>query len=123
MFPAGPSRILSVAGTTFIDDKSVFYDILPDNDVQLVAEPENKFDPYAVRVEAWAKDRFVKVGYIPKDVARKYDFSKTMSGYIEQCFPPTGSSSPGIRFSLLSEDEQEARGDLESGVIDDNDVK
>jgi hypothetical protein len=56
-----------IAGFTYYDGIDVFYDLKIGTELQLIAEPDNRFDPYAVCIYY----RKTKLGYIPRDENRE----------------------------------------------------
>jgi hypothetical protein len=53
----------SIAGFSYYDGVDVFQELKIGSELRLVAEPDNRFDPYAVVI--YYKD--TKLGYIPRD--------------------------------------------------------
>ncbi|MDR1331751.1 MAG: HIRAN domain-containing protein [Tannerella sp.] len=56
-----------IAGFTYYDGVDVFCDLRIGTELQLKAEPDNRFDPYAVRIYHGEN----KLGYIPRDKNRE----------------------------------------------------
>lgn len=52
-----------IAGTSFIEDSTVFESLQQGNDLTLRREPDNKFDPLAIMVLTIDGD---KLGYVPR---------------------------------------------------------
>ena len=76
-----------IAGTSHIEDQSVFYDLKEDVSLILQREAENKFDKYAIVV---LNENHEKLGYIPrtdnKIFARLMDAGKMLKGKVVVVF-------------------------------------
>lgn len=55
-----------VVGSTFCGGQELLHLIEPGQDIQLIPEPDNKYDPNAVQVFISENDR---LGYVPKETA------------------------------------------------------
>lgn len=65
-----------IAGVQFHELKNVIKDLKEGDDLQLVLEPQNKYDPNAVRIEYFNEGEETMCGYVPKK------FSAEVSGAI-----------------------------------------
>ena len=81
------SKIFYVAGVKFHKLYDVISKLKEGDDVQLIPEPTNKYDKYAIRIEALG----TMIGYIPRtmaiSVAAKIKFRTTLSAKILEINP------------------------------------
>ena len=63
--------ISKVVGVTFDNRQPFINAMTKDTEVRLVRERSNKFDFYAVSVEANIGEKWLGIGYIPKDKSKK----------------------------------------------------
>ena len=75
-----------VAGVMYVDNISDLLREMKQGDtVQLIREPDNKFDKYAIRIENMAGN---KMGYIPRSLnhipARLMDAGKMITGQVQE---------------------------------------
>lgn len=91
-----------VAGTTYIKDKTVFDEIKVGEKLNLVREPDNKFDELAVAVHAQSGK---KLGYLPeKDnpiLARLMDAGKRLTATVEELSVKGNYVNIRIKISLV----------------------
>ena len=66
-----------IAGVKFHQYKSVLSDVSEGNDLQLIPEPTNKFDPNAVQIHFDNGDKAAFIGFVPKK------YSSEISGLLE----------------------------------------
>lgn len=73
-----------IAGVQFHQLKSVIDDLFEGEDLTLIPEPSNKFDPNAVRIElvTWTDPPSVMLGFVPKkfssEVAAALEIGKVL---------------------------------------------
>lgn len=91
-----------VAGTTYVKDKTVFDEIKVGEKLNLVREPDNKFDELAVSVLAQSGK---KLGYLPeKDnpiLARLMDAGKRLAATVEEFSAKGNYVNIRIKISLV----------------------
>ena len=91
-----------VAGTTYIKDKSVFDEIKVGDKLNLVREPENKYDEFAIAVFTQSGK---KLGYLPeKDnpiLARLLDAGKRLAATVEELSVKGNYVNIRIKISLV----------------------
>lgn len=91
-----------VAGTTYVKDKTVFDEIKVGEKLNLVREPDNKFDEFAVAVFAQSGK---KLGYLPeKDnpiLARLMDAGKRLAATVEELSVKGNLVNIRIKISLV----------------------
>lgn len=70
-------RTFYIAGVQHHQMRNALNDIVEGNNLLLVPEPKNKYDPNAIRIEYARHDKWVMLGYVPRK------FSSEISGLIE----------------------------------------
>ena len=63
--------MVPVAGTSYRGDALQDDAFAPGNELVLVAEPENEYDPHAIAV--WDAARRLQAGYVPADTAAELE--------------------------------------------------
>jgi len=61
---------VSVAGTGYQNKKRIISEVKVNDEVILIPEPENKYDPNAIAVFKILGDEKLKIGYIPKEICQ-----------------------------------------------------
>ncbi len=57
-----------VVGVTYENRQAIIAKLVNSDPVKIVAEPDNKFDPNALKVVVWSGGELHHIGYIPKDL-------------------------------------------------------
>ncbi len=117
--------ILSVAGVSFRSEALQRPEFMPGQRVQLIPEPENEHDPYAVGV--WDASGEIQVGYVPRREARrirhalKRDKVK-LAVVLSQFRGMTTGARSGLSI-LTSPTDRVSFGDLEHGRLTADDFE
>lgn len=95
--------VLPVKGTSFIPQfNKIVTGIDPDDTVSLVPDPDNKYDPYAVRIIHDKTGEFI--GHLPKENCPEYHDEITKgnkwNAIIDTVYDPVNGNSAGIRIVL-----------------------
>jgi hypothetical protein len=86
-----PTHEFFVAGVQHHQMHKVLKNLREGNQLQLVAEPTNKYDPNAVRIECFTVDGDVMCGYVPKkfssEVCAMFEVGKNLECVIIELNP------------------------------------
>jgi hypothetical protein len=75
-----------IAGFKHNEGMSIINDLSRGDEILLVPEPENPYDPNAIKIFVVLMDEFM-LGYVPKNIAKDIDVKKVTKAFISHVDP------------------------------------